>query len=294
MTARTSITVAGLPGWLVRAAERRWDVPVLVVHGSFSHHEHFGNYLDFFASEGFDAYAVSLRGRLGVSPERADGVRFEHYLKDLVRILEELRAQPVVIGHSLGGLLALKVAELGRCTAAVLLNPAPVGMLTAQLRSLPYFVPLLPSIIRGIPFQPSHQAFRQLAFNKLSATDLDEGLRTMVAESGLVFQQMMSGAIRVRRSDIGCPVLCVGGTEDRVISRRLLRLTARRTGADLQEYPGHAHWIHAEPGWEAVAHGLLAWIRNRLGAFLPVSAVVDNACNEPLQPTSGAGDSALS
>lgn len=131
--------MAGLPGWFAAPVDRRWSAPVLLVHGSFSHHQHFGNYLTFLATEGFDAYAVSLRGRLGVAPERTRRLRFRHYFDDLVRIVGELPAGPILIGHSLGALLALKVAELGRCRAVVLLNPAPPGMLTAQPLSLAHF-----------------------------------------------------------------------------------------------------------------------------------------------------------
>jgi pimeloyl-ACP methyl ester carboxylesterase len=190
-------------------------------------------------------------------------------MRDLVRIIDELRTEPLLIGHSLGGLLALKVAELRRCAAAVLLNPAPAGMLTAQPRSLRYFAPLLPAILRGVPFRPSPHAFGQLAFNRLLSSQLDQLVGTMVEESGLVFQQMMTGVIRVDRSRLCCPILCVGGMDDRVISRRLVRLTARRSGADLEQFAGHGHWIHAEPGWQVVAHRIHAWIaarcsRNRL------------------------------
>jgi pimeloyl-ACP methyl ester carboxylesterase len=263
MATPASVIMAGLPGWFAEPVDRRWSAPVLLVHGSFSHHQHFGNYLNFFATEGFDAYAVSLRGRLGVAPEKARGLRFRHYFEDLLRIVGEFPTEPILIGHSLGALLALKVAELGRCSAAVLLNPAPPGMLTAQPRSLTHFAPLLPSIALGRPFRPSASAFRQLAFNRLPDSQFANVVSTMVEESGLVFQEMMTGAIRVDTSRLASPILCIGGTEDRVISRRLLRLTADRSGAEIKEYPEHGHWIHGEPGWNTIAHGIAAWLADR-------------------------------
>jgi pimeloyl-ACP methyl ester carboxylesterase len=260
----TPVTVADRPGWFAPATTPRRAPAVLLVHGAFSHHRHFAEYLGYFARQGFDAWAVSLRGRLGVPPGDARGLRCRDYLEDLTAVVRGLGTRPVLIGHSLGGLLALMLAEEGLCLAAVLLNPAPPGMLTAQPRSLPSFLPLLPAIVRGRPFRPSPRAFARLAFNRLPAAEAARVAGTMVSESGLVFREMMAGRLRIRRERIRCPVLCVGGAGDRVVSRRLVRLTARRAGADHREYPDHGHWIHAEPGWEAVARDVVAWLERRL------------------------------
>ena len=58
----------------------------------------------------------------------------------------------MVVGHSLGALLAQRLAELGRARAIVLIAPAPPGMLTAQSVALRHFVPQMPKIMTGRPF----------------------------------------------------------------------------------------------------------------------------------------------
>jgi pimeloyl-ACP methyl ester carboxylesterase len=254
------VTVAGFPGWFVPAQDRRSGTPILLLHGSFSHHEHFSNYLGYFATAGYDCYAISRRVRLGDGLERAQGIRFRDYLEDTLCVINELGAAPIVVGHSLGGLLAQKVAELGRCRAAVLLNTTPPGMFTVLPPALLYFVPLLPAILRGRPFKPSRSTFSQLAFNKLDPWQIEELLATMVVESGIVFRQMMAGAIRVDRSRVNCPVLCLRGIEDRIISSRLVRLAARQTGACLEEIPNLGHWVMGGPGWEVVTRRIVDWL----------------------------------
>jgi len=56
-----------------------------------------------------------------------------------------------------------------------------------------------------------------------------------------------------------------GGTEDRIVSPRLTRKTARHCGAGPLLYANHGHWLLQEPGWEAIADDALAWLSSSLG-----------------------------
>jgi pimeloyl-ACP methyl ester carboxylesterase len=68
--------------------------------------------------------------------------------------------RPILVGHSLGGLVAQRVAELGRARAIALLAPAPPGVLTAQAIALPRFAPNVPRIMTGRPFIVGNDAWR--------------------------------------------------------------------------------------------------------------------------------------
>ena len=104
------------------------SAPLLFVHGS-SHaawcwDEHF---LPWFATEGFNAYAVSLRGH-GKS-EGSDRLRWtsvSDYVDDVRSVALRLPGAPVLIGHSLGGLVVQKYLERYTASGAVLLAPSPV------------------------------------------------------------------------------------------------------------------------------------------------------------------------
>lgn len=85
--------------------------------------EHF---LDFFADKGFRAVAVSLRG-YGASSlsQRLNSVSVADYVDDVRGTVEMLGSEPVLIGHSLGGLVVQKYLENRRSPAAVLLASYP-------------------------------------------------------------------------------------------------------------------------------------------------------------------------
>src|SRR5205085_6702266 len=224
--------------------------------------EHFDHWVKFFEARGIDAVAPTLRGRDSDDPLDA-GTRFADYFNDALTAVKEMGRRPVVIGHSLGGLIALKLAEAGACRAAVLIASAPAGALTAQPRSLPSLLPMFPRILSGQLLQPPVRALERIVLNAMPADERAKLIPSFVTESGVVYREMVLGLIRIDSSKVHCPILCIGGSDDRIVSKRLVRGTARQFGAQLREYPGHAHWLIAEPGWERIASDVAAWLSDR-------------------------------
>jgi pimeloyl-ACP methyl ester carboxylesterase len=275
----------GFPGWHARIpASQRKRGNVVFLHGAFGDHTVFGNYAATFAAAGWEGFAFSRRGRHGVPPEDARGVTFDEYLEDSRRIVDSLGEPPVLVGHSLGGLLAQKLAEEGRARAIVLVASAPPSMLTAQAVALPTFAPRLPRIMAGLPFDVPAGACRKLALNCVpDETDRERIHGTLNRESGIVYRQMMLGRIRVDASKVRCPVLVVGGDRDRIISLGLLRGTARHYGVDANVYEGHGHWLPEEPGWDAIAARMLRWLEDpKVVASAPASPSARPAPSAPL------------
>ena len=83
-------------------------------------------------------------------------------------------------------------------------------------------------------------------------------------ESGKVYRSLMFGTTRVKASKVRVPVFVAGGTEDRIVSPRLVRKTARHYGTEPRLYDRHGHWIIQEPGWQAIADEVLAWLSSNL------------------------------
>ncbi len=63
--------------------------------------EHF---LGFFAARGYPAYAVSLRGHGGSEGDLAVA-SFEDYVDDVETAAKAIGSEPVLVGHSMGGLV---------------------------------------------------------------------------------------------------------------------------------------------------------------------------------------------
>jgi pimeloyl-ACP methyl ester carboxylesterase len=217
--------------------------------------------------EGWRGVAVSRRGRLGVGPERAEGLRVGDYVEDTVRVVRALGEEPILVGHSLGGLVAQKVAEQGVGAGLVLLAPAPAAMLTAQPVALPAYLPLMPNILTGRPLMPTCDACSRIALNcvpEAQRAAIHDGFEW---ESGLAYREMIFGSVRVDPARVRVPTLVIGGREDRVVSESLLRFTAERYGAPLRIYDGHAHWLMGEPGYDRIVADTGRWLEERIGSF---------------------------
>ncbi|MXY23397.1 MAG: lysophospholipase [Acidobacteria bacterium] len=240
--------------------------PLLFVHGlghaAWCWAEHF---LDFFAERGFDASALSLRGH-GASGGR-DRLRWASiadYVNDVEQVAAGLPRKPVVIGHSMGGLIVQRYLERHDPSAAVLLAPVPPGGMFLQTARLFLANPRLMLNVflttdPGKLFSPPERA-RKLLFSR----DLGEkAARRYAAQlgresfrAGLDVTYLRPDPARVR----GTPMLVLGAERDRLIPTRDVMRTAEAYGAELRILPNLAHDVMLDTGWRQAADVLLEWL----------------------------------
>ena len=131
---RSSSTTAGIyiESWLPERRSRR--KPLLFVHGELTGSWLWERYLGYFASRGWEGHALNLQNHFWSRTVDPAELTFESYVEDVVAALDRLGPTTVVIGHGLGGLLALKAAEQAPVGGLVLLSPEPPAALRAARR----------------------------------------------------------------------------------------------------------------------------------------------------------------
>src|SRR6185436_2473798 len=99
------VTIAGLSA-LVTTPSSETGPPILFVHGYFGLAVVYERMMACLSSKGHRCVAIDLRGH-GDSPlaEKLGRVSIHEYADDVERAAREL-GNPVIIGHSMGGLLA--------------------------------------------------------------------------------------------------------------------------------------------------------------------------------------------
>ncbi len=261
--------VAGCEALIARGTG---PIDVVLLHGAFSHGRHFRAWLDVLAERGLRAAAPTLR------PEGSavEGRRVRDYVataRDVVKALATPGIRPALVGHSMGGLVAQKLAEEGECSALAVVASAPAGMLTAQPGAVPYLAPLVPRILAGKPLAPREATIRALVLHDMDAAHQEALVPTFVPESGAAYRDMIFGLVRVDARAVRVPVLCLGGRADRIVSRGLVRATARHLGGERREYDGRGHWLVGGPGASQVADDVAAWLlaQRRRAALAPAS-----------------------
>lgn len=189
-------------------------------------------------------------------------------------VLRRTGRQPVILGHSMGGLIAQKLAERGAASAIILLTPAqPVDCQVKSLKPLFTFANI---ILSGKPEQAYkvwERGFRWGVLNRADPAVHASAFAEAVYDSGMVYRDIGRPAqdphhsCVVDESKIRCPVLTIGAVEDRTTVIEAVRNVARkyaRVGGDYREYDRAAHWLVNEPRTEEVVRDIGAWLARKL------------------------------
>jgi pimeloyl-ACP methyl ester carboxylesterase len=241
--------------------------PLLFVHGSghaaWSWDEHF---LSWFAAQGFNTWAVSLRGHgKSEGAERLRWTSIAAYVDDVRRVAVTLPSEPVLIGHSLGGLIVQKYLERYDVRGAVLLAPSPArGMFLQGIRLFLgnplLFARVYATLEPGLVFSTRERARRFLFSREASDADIDRYVARLGRESFRAMLGMAFNLPRVRKiRQRACPMLVLGGGADTLVPPSEVEGTARAYGAPCTIFPGMGHDLMLEPHWQRVAERMREW-----------------------------------
>ena len=234
--------------------------PVVLIHGACSQPAHFDAWREAFRVAGYDCTAPALPGHAPSDRRTLRGSGFDDYVAAMRQAVSDTARKPILVGHSMGALIARLLAAEGRARALVLVAPLPGGRVPVTARSLAAFAMLAPFVLAGLPFSPTRGAARQLALHHLPPDEQKAVADGFVAESGRVYRDLVLGRARVRRRDIRCSVLVIHGRDDRLVPVHVGEGIARKHGAGLDIVDGAGHWLIAPSLVPRVAQAALRWL----------------------------------
>jgi non-heme chloroperoxidase len=247
-------------------------IPVVMIHGAFCGGWVFDGWRDVFEAKGFEVHTPTLRYHdCGQNPPHELGsTDIREYAADISEMVADLDSAPILIGHSMGGLIAQMVAAKHEIRALVLLaTSAPWGVLP----STPFEIVSSQALYLAGEFwkkrlRPTQWIAAANALDLLPPEERDAVFERFVPESGLATFQVMQWAMDFTRATqvdpraVTCPILCIVGARDRVNPPATVRRVAGRYGgrAQFEELPDHSHWLVGEPRWENVAARAVSWL----------------------------------
>lgn len=252
-----------------RPAGHAHPVPLLFVHGAYTAawcwDEHF---LPFFADAGYTACALSLSGH-GGSPGREylDLISLDDYVRDVLEVMDGFETPPVLIGHSMGGMVVQKCLEVRQVPAAVLMASVPPQGLWASAVGLVLRKPDVMSELNALLAGggTSLDALRDALFAQpVSMERLQQMAARIQPESARVIWDMtlfnLPQPARMHRP----PMLLLGAECDPIIPPALTEMTARALGVLPHVFPGMGHGMMLEAEWRKVAQRVLDWLDETL------------------------------
>ncbi|HET7378071.1 MAG TPA: alpha/beta hydrolase [Anaerolineae bacterium] len=223
---------------------------VLLIHGWLSSWRMWARSMSRLAAAGYRATAIDLVG-FGESDKPADGwYSLDNYTASLVAVCEQLHLdRPAIVGHSMGGTIALELALVIEARAVLVAAPVVSGKLTFSVH------PLLTSPtarrfmnwLRQQKFFSALGAMRPLAAPGLTRDPVSKRNHQDLQRTNLnaTFGSLRTVAgtnLEDHLSDITAPTLILVGGRDFTVTPAQGKLAALRIpNARLVEWPAAGH-----------------------------------------------------
>ena len=232
-----------IESWLPERRSRRR--PLLFLHGELAGSWLWERWLRYFASRGWEGHALNLRNHYWSKTADPANLSFDSYLDDVVAGMERLGSNPVVIGHGMGGLLALKAASERERAAGLVLVDAE---LPAEVRP-----PVKPHVVRDVPIAYGRAVIGWDALPEKLQRDnrdltLDDVLRVQhllgqkARESGRARADMLAGIPVDPAALADVPRLVVGSGLDGSAAALAAEDLATWLGAEHEQFGAHSHF----------------------------------------------------
>ncbi|MDR3506954.1 MAG: alpha/beta hydrolase [Caulobacteraceae bacterium] len=248
--------------------------PVIMVHGAFCGGWVFDGFRQPFEAVGYECLTPDLPGRDKASGASAAGVSMSRYAAAIADLIRAQTQAPILIGHSLGGLVAQMAAAKAPVRALILLAPsAPWGVSGGSVEEAVSAVSLYalgPYWLQAV--EPDYAIARNYSFDRLEKPARKATFAKMVPESGRALWETLNWWLdpfmttSAPPDRIAAPVLAITGGKDQVHPPHTVRRIADRLGGETRLFEAMSHWLPAEPGWDAVAQACLDWIANHEAA----------------------------
>ena len=216
---------------VVEATNASQRPPLLLVHGAANSSPVWRFWQQALAGHGWSSHAVDLRGH-GASEGPVDGATMSDYADDVAAVSEGLAETPVVVGWSMGGLVAMMVAARGVARACVGLAPStPAAARDDGVEIRPgVFGPEEYGITSDDPAEQPTMPDLDIEERRLAIESLSQESRTARDDrkAGIVIESLP------------CPLIVVTGSEDHDWPRSAY--ADMRLPAEHLEVPGASHW----------------------------------------------------
>lgn len=232
--------------------------PVVLVHGMWSTGETLSEVKSAFESEGYTVYSPSLPQHIPLAEHNENSRRalsrlsMLDYVEHICKQIDALDRPPILLGHSMGGLIAQLVAQQRPLARLILLSSAaPAGIngwsfsaartFGRNLFKFPLWKKTTSLRLANIRYGIANSQDERLQEEIAATTTLESGLASTEIGMWFLFKKPIT-AVDVEK--ISCPIAIIGGIEDKITPPKMQEKIAHKFKgkADLYLLEGVCHW----------------------------------------------------
>jgi pimeloyl-ACP methyl ester carboxylesterase len=249
---------------------------VVFITGAFVHHSCWDEWKTWFESKGYQTMAPAWPHK---SPS-AEALRNSHPNREIAgnrlsalvdhydNIVRQLPEKPVLIGHSIGGLIVQLLLQRGLGVAGVAIHSVPPqGIFTFKFSFLKAgWGPLGFFTSAGQSFLMSFSQWKYAFTNGMDCdSQKDAYYKFAIPESKLIVRDTITKAAKVNFENPHAPLLITSGSDDNTIPASLNYSNYKKyrnsnSVTDYKEFKGRNHFVLGQPNWKEDAEYILEWL----------------------------------
>lgn len=252
---------------------------ILFVTGAFVSNVCWDEWKTYFENQGYQTFAPAWPHKNATAEElrnrQPDNLVASMRLSELIEYYSEIASslpeKPILIGHSIGGLISQILLQRDLATAAVAIHSVPPqGIITFKLSfliagwgPLGFFTPVNKS------FLMSFRQWRYAFTNGLSMEVQKEGYyKLAIPESKMVVRDTITKIAKIDFEKPHAPLLLISGTADHTIPASLnysnyTRYKTSGSVTDYKKFEGRTHFVLGQEGWQEIADYTLNWLQKQ-------------------------------
>lgn len=247
---------------------------IVFIHGMFLTSKSWEGWQRFFTARGYrclapawpwhDGEPAALRDHI---PAEAGHVALRDVVDEFAAVVAAQPEKPILIGHSVGGLVVQVLVNRGLAQAGVCIgSAAPNGIVTFDWDFLKVSAAIANPLRGDKPYQMTPEEFGERFCNTMTEEQTRAAyLKYAVHDSRNVWRDCLGPAGRVDVTKEHAPLLFVAGDQDHLIPEKLEKKNSEAYApeagiVDFKEFPGRGHFICGQPGWQEVASYIDGWL----------------------------------
>lgn len=250
---------------------------IVLIHGLFVNNTSWAEWKSYFEAKGYTVYTPANPGHDGKpsslrEKNHPDLIKtgFKDVVDNIISLIDTLPEKPIVVGHSLAGLVVQKLIELDKAVAGISIDGAPPKNVFAPLATIKIVLPVVNPFKGNSAFLGSKEWYHKAFFNNYSKAESDALFdKIAVPESRKIARDtLLTSFASVDFSKAHNPLLFIGGEKDNIFSASFTKKIAgsykdKNSITDYKSFEGRSHFICGETGWEEVADYVFDWIKDK-------------------------------
>ncbi len=193
--------------------------------------------------------------------------KISDYVADVKQVIDQMDKKPILVGHSMGGLITQKYLEKYEAPLGILLASVPPSGVIKTTLKVAFRFPLAflkANLIWKLgPIMDSPKRAKWLLYtDEIGEEKFEKYFALTQDESYFAYWGMMLTSLP-KPKKVKTPMLVMGAEKDRLFTIKQIKATAKAYNTEAILFPNLAHMMMLEDGWQDVADSMIQWISEK-------------------------------